>query len=192
MAIMQPLCLDGDLMKRVTYLAALILMGLAWTSETASAQSLPEHSGDVLQILIPAAALGATLAIDDDEGRNQFTKTFLATLGVTYGLKLSIDKSRPDGMGSQSFPSGHTSAAFSAAAFIQQRYGWRYGLPAYAAAAFTGYSRVFADRHFVEDVIAGAAIGIISASIFTTSYERIAVTPVANSNAWGLYLSLRW
>ena len=178
-------------MKRTLCLVAPILMWLAWAPWAASA-SLTERSGDVLQLLIPATALGTTLAIDDDEGRNQFAKTFLATLGATYGLKLSIDKTRPDGTGSQSFPSGHTSAAFSGAAFIQQRYGWRYGLPAFSAAAFTGYSRVFADRHFVEDVIAGAAIGIISASVFTSPYGTVAVTPVANSDALGLYLDLRW
>lgn len=46
-----------------------------------------------------------------------------------------MSKDRPDDSGDDSFPSGHTDS-FMAATFIQQRYGWQYGLPAYVAASW--------------------------------------------------------
>jgi len=168
-----------------------LLFGLTAQPSAAGAKSGAELTGDILQLLIPAAGLGATYYLDDAEGRGQLAGAWIATMGVTVALKLSIDKTRPDG-GSRSFPSGHTSFAFSGAAFIQQRYGWKYGLPAYAGAAFTACSRVFAGRHFVEDVVAGAALGIGMAWYFTTPFEDITVQPLAGSGFAGLGLGMRW
>ncbi len=59
--------------------------------------------------------------------------------------------------------SRHTSAAFSGAAFYQVRYGWKWGVPAYVLAAYTGASRVYGQKHFVDDVLSGATVGIFSA-----------------------------
>jgi len=70
-----------------------------------------------------------------------------------------VDKKRPTGS-NQSFPSGHTSAVFQGAAFIHKRYGLKQAAAAYIGATFVGYSRVESDKHFTEDVIAGAALGI--------------------------------
>ena len=75
-------------------------------------------------------------------------------MAVVYVLKPIVDRQRPDG-GSQSFPSGHSASAFAGAAFLQRRYGWSYGAPAYAVATFVAYSRVESKRHWTSDVIAG-------------------------------------
>jgi membrane-associated phospholipid phosphatase len=64
----------------------------------------------------------------------------------------------------KSFPSGHSSLAFSAAASLSiQCKKWYITLPAYAWAASVGYSRVYLGEHYPSDVIAGAAVGIGSA-----------------------------
>ena len=39
-------------------------------------------------------------------------------------------------------------------------------------ASFVGYSRVYADKHFWEDVVAGASIGILGNLIFTKNYNN--------------------
>ncbi len=75
-------------------------------------------------------------------------------------------------MGTVPFPSGHTSTTFQSASFIQRRYGWKYGIPAYALAAFTGYSRINAQKHDGWDVLAGAVVGIGSSYLFTTPYQK--------------------
>lgn len=140
---------------------------------------------------IPAIAYAATGYLDDDQGRHQFHRSFLATLGVTCGLKRLVDKRRPNGDG-LSFPSSHTSVAFQGAAFIHRRYGLRTALPAYAGAAFVGYSRVEADKHYVEDVLAGAALGILSAHFQVEPRGGVVITPMLGDDAIGLALHARW
>ena len=77
----------------------------------------------------------------------------------------------PRGGSYLSFPSGHTSAAFTGAAFINFRYGFKYALPFYAASTFVAYNRVQERAHYVHDVLAGAALGIIGTYLFTTPYK---------------------
>ena len=67
-----------------------------------------------------------------------------------------------------SFPSGHTSAAFSGATFIHKRYGFNKACPIYIVASFVGYSRVYAEKHYWEDVLAGAILAGINTWIFTS------------------------
>lgn len=123
-------------------------------------------TGDVLGVLIPASAYGLTFYKGDDEGRQQFYKSFATTLAVTQGLKNTVNATRPNG-GSKSFPSGHTSGAFQGAAFIHARYGFEAALPAYAASTLVGYSRIDGKFHYTHDVIAGAAIGVAASMYFT-------------------------
>jgi membrane-associated phospholipid phosphatase len=82
---------------------------------------------------------GMTLIYWDGKGALQFGESVALTEGVTYGLKYTVQETRSNG-GSNSFPSGHTSISFCSAEFIRKRYGWEFGLPAYVAATFIGYS----------------------------------------------------
>lgn len=159
----------------------------------AAASNGVETSGDVLLGLIPTVAFGSTVYMKDCDGRMQFLKGFLANQAVTQGLKYTIHKDRPDDSDDHSFPSGHTSTTFQAAAFIHKRYGWEYSIPAYLGAAFTGYSRVDADKHYVEDVLAGAVIGTISSFYFTEPYKKgVTMTPVASRDYLGITLTARF
>lgn len=168
----------------------LFCLGL-FLAHSAAASDTIETTGDVLQVLIPGVAYGTTFYLDDREGRSQFYQSFATNLAVTYALKLSVDKERPNGS-SMSFPSGHTSAAFQGAAFIHRRYGWRYAAPAYLGASFVGYSRVESDNHYVEDVVAGAAIGVLSSFYFATPYQGTTVSAFSEQGAYGISISNRW
>lgn len=175
-------------------MALLILSITIITQSNARAASGTEITGDILQILIPASGYGATYFKDDQEGRVQFYKSFATNLGVTYALKYAINKPRPENIGGQSFPSGHTAAAFQGAAFIHLRYGWEYSIPAYLGASFVGWSRVEgeSDKHYATDVFAGAAIGILSAYVFTTPYKDLTVAPIAGNGVYGFALTGQW
>ena len=70
-----------------------------------------------------------------------------------------------------------------------KRYGWQYGVPAYAAASFVAYSRVEAGDHHPHDVIAGAAIGIVSSYIFTKPYMGWHIQPDLGGRYYGIRLS---
>ena len=150
-----------------------------------------QSAGDILQYVLPGTAAGLTLGYRDGRGALQLGESVALTLGVTYGLKYTIDERRPNG-GTQSFPSAHTSISFSAAEFMRKRYGWEYGVPAYAAASFVAYSRVEAREHHPHDVIAGAAIGIVSSYIFTRPYKGWHVQAEAGDKYYGISLSRSW
>ena len=135
-------------------LALVTLLGLA---STAPADEWTT-AGDVLQFALPLTALTATYTLDDPEGRSAFIGSFATTWGVTQVLKYTVGRERPDGSDTRSFPSGYTSAAFSGASFLQRRYGWDIGLPAYLGATYVGWSRVYEEKHYVSDVLAGAAL----------------------------------
>ena len=171
-------------------LALIASLGLSWSSAALASDGV-EKTGDVLQILIPAVAYGTTFYLDDAEGRPQFYKAFFTNLAVTHGLKAAIDKERPNGS-SKSFPSAHTSAAFQGAAFIHKRYGWKYSIPAYIGSSFVGYSRIESDNHYFEDVLAGAAIGIISSFYFAKPYQGVEITPFADRGNYGIRISKTW
>lgn len=79
---------------------------------------------------------------------------------VTHALKLATQRTRPDGSGDNSFPSGHASATFATATVLTRHYGWKAGVPAYGLAAYVAGSRLQENKHFASDVIFGAAIGV--------------------------------
>ena len=150
-------------------------------------------AGDFLQLALPAAALGSLLLHKDFEGGMQYTKSALTCLALTHGLKYGISEQRPNGHGNDSFPSGHTSAAFFGASFIQRRYGWEYGIPAYLLASYVGWSRVEKKAHYVHDVLAGAAIGVVSTYLFTTPLtENMDVMPLVNKDSIGIGFQFKW
>ena len=150
-----------------------------------------EKSGDTLLLLLPATALATTFYHDDAQGRMQFYKGAGTNLATTLALKYAIDKTRPDGSDNNSFPSGHTSVTFQAASFIHRRYGVAYGLPAYALATYTGYTRIQADKHYLTDVLAGATIGLLSSYAFTTA-NGVHYAPIMIEGRYGVGLSKAW
>ena len=91
---------------------------------------------------------------------------FGVNAAVTYSLKHAIHEKRPDGTDNHSFPSGHTSVAFSGATVLMHEYRkvspW-IGVAGYAVATGVAVDRVRRNRHHWEDVVAGAAIGVASA-----------------------------
>jgi hypothetical protein len=137
--------------------------------------------GDFFQIFLPLAGWGSTFiagdpysdSIWDREGTKQATLSIGSSILTTYFGKFLVAKSRPSLGGSlSSFPSGHTNAAFAGASFIERRYGWWWGAPAYACAVFTGWSRVRADAHFADDVTAGASIALLYTWLFVTPQSQ--------------------
>jgi len=80
-------------------------------------------------------------------------------------LKNVVKEERPDGSAVNSFPSGHTSAAFVGAELVRKEYGWAWGAGAYAVATCVGVARVCHQRHWWWDTVAGAGCGILCANI---------------------------
>jgi len=98
-------------------------------------------------------------------------------IGVLKGI---YDRARPPGSlvatTGASFPSGHAAQAFAAAEFMRMEYKdvspW-YGVAGYAAAVATGMLRVYNDKHWMSDVVAGAGVGIASTRLAYWLYPKI-------------------
>lgn len=120
------------------------------------------------------------LVVDDNPWTGRLEATAvqhsgaLLASGLTYGLKVTTNRTRPDSSDDKSFPSGHTSKAFSFA--TSTRWNVRSsslsgGMQAVtivttqAVAAGTAWSRVEAGRHYLSDVLVGAALGRFATSI---------------------------
>src|SRR6185295_16784488 len=95
----------------------------------------------------------------------------LMTQMLTVGLKQATRRNRPEGSG-LSFPSGHTAMAFASATVLQRHFGWKVGIPAYAAASYVAASRVQTQRHYLSDVAFGAALGIVAGRTVSIGHGR--------------------
>ena len=157
----------------------------------AEAKSTVETAGTVVAITLPAIAGGLTLAKRDWTGTAQFFVTTALPFGTAYGLKHLLREQRPDHSDFHSFPSDTSALAFAPAQFLWQRYGWQYGLPAYGAAAFVGWSRVDAKRHHWWDVAASAGISLAFNELITTRYHP-RFEPYVTADADGVYAGLTY
>ncbi|MCW8825178.1 MAG: phosphatase PAP2 family protein [Gammaproteobacteria bacterium] len=177
-----------------TLLLTITLSCSALLSQKVVATESIERAGDLVQIALPLTAWGVSYFSDDDEGFYQFTKSFAVTMVATQALKHGLDKTRPNG-GGLSFPSGHTSASFSGASFLHKRYGLKYGIPAYIAASFVGWSRIEADAHYPRDVAAGALLAIGVNHYFVTPQKKgvmVGLLSDPQSGVVGLSLNGSW
>lgn len=139
------------------------------------------------------AALGLPAIEGDWTGDLEAGGSMVAAFGVSEGLKAAFPERRPDGSDNKSFPSGHASVSFAAAASLQNRYGWKIGLPAQFVAAFVGFSRVEARKHHWYDVVAGAAIGEGSGFLITTKRNsNVRVLPWGDTSGGGAAITMRF
>ena len=117
------------------------------------------------------------------KGKNNFrdrTMIYSISIVVSSAFVLSVKSitkiQRPDASGFNSFPSGHTTTAFAAAEFLRQEYkdvSPLYGIAGYAVAASTGILRLYNNKHWVSDVVAGAGFGILSTKLAYWIYPSI-------------------
>ena len=120
---------------------------------------------------VPAVAV-YVLNFSGIKGKNNFTdRTILYLMSNIIASAFVVPTKnitkvlRPDSSNTLSFPSGHTTQAFVAAEFLRREYKdvspW-YGVAGYTFAVTTGYLRLYNNKHWLSDVVAGAGVGILS------------------------------
>lgn len=99
------------------------------------------------------------------------------TLGaVVESIKKITHLTRPNGASDNTFPSGHTALAFAGAEQLNQEYKSRtWFIPAvgYSAATLVGYMRMYNNKHWFKDVVAGAGIGMGVTKLVYWVYPKI-------------------
>jgi membrane-associated phospholipid phosphatase len=95
-----------------------------------------------------------------------------------------------------SFPSGHTTASFAVASVIAAQYRDIKWIPiaAYSVASLAGISRIYDNKHWLSDVVAGAVVGTLVGNFVShrSADSKLSVVPFGNSNYQGVKLSYIW
>ncbi len=112
----------------------------------------------------------------DWQGLKELFTTQVSVALITVFLKNMVGRLRPNGADNHSFPSGHSSAAFTAASYVHQRYGLDKALIPYMCASVIGCVRVYKQAHFPSDVFVGAGIGILTAYNMVTQKSNAPVS----------------
>ena len=96
---------------------------------------------------------------------------------IVHPLKQITKVKRPDNSDFKSFPSGHTAEAFASAELMHiefKDYNPWLGYAGYLMAGATGYLRMYNNKHWISDVLAGAGIGIGSTKLALLVFDKIA------------------
>ena len=143
-----------------------------------------------ISILIPATILTVGLIKNDSVLRRKafvIGGSLIISTIISSGIKFAVNRDRPfetypeiiklTSGGSPSFPSGHTSMAFSTATSLSLMFPkWYVIAPAYIWAGAVGYSRMHLGVHYPSDVLIGAIIGggsaVLSKWVITKIYSR--------------------
>ncbi len=139
------------------------------------------HADNYMQY-VPAAAVFA-LNFSGLKGRHSigdaagyYAVTMAIMTASTRIIKSQTYRLRPDGTTNNSFPSGHTATSFAAAEFLRQEYKdvspW-IGYAGYLVAGSTGILRIYNNRHWVSDVVAGVGFGVISTKLGYFLYPHL-------------------
>jgi membrane-associated phospholipid phosphatase len=146
---------------------------------------------DILTAVVPLTGLAVAYFTDDLEGQKQWLRNTGVNQVLTTALRVGFNETslgeRPNGH-SYGFPSGHQAFITSGATFLGERYGWKWGTPAYMAAAYVAYTRVDEDKHHWRDVIASSAIAYGVALMTVTPENATCLAPVIGPD----FLGLRW
>lgn len=90
---------------------------------------------------------------------------YISMATLTNIGKYTFREKRPDSRARHSFPSGHTATVFTGAELMREEYGTAIGIGAYSIAVGVALLRLYNGRHWLNDVVAGAGLGILSARI---------------------------
>jgi membrane-associated phospholipid phosphatase len=81
--------------------------------------------------------------------------------------------------------------AFASATVLERHFGWKAGIPAYAVASYVAASRVQTQRHYLSDVMFGAALGIVAGRTVPIGHGRqLELTPMALPHGGGASFTL--
>jgi membrane-associated phospholipid phosphatase len=169
------------------------------------------HYGDLAGQMIPNAIYAVGMWADGffehpelSNGRALLmVKSSLYSGAAALMLKGAIQERRPDGSDHFSFPSGHATTAFAFASVVGAEHETVYGIMAYALASFSGFSRINDNRHYLHDVMAGAALGTAyglglyershksSTSIATSQQPKATWAVLPGDEVGSVYLSYR-
>jgi membrane-associated phospholipid phosphatase len=171
-----------------TVIVTLLLLSILNKGNAIAASAI---SGHVVMAAIPVTAFATAYFKEDEEGEKQFVHNLLANQLLNSVLRLGFNYTdwgkRPNG-GDFGFPSGHVAFAGAGASFLQERYGWQYGVPAWLLTGYVAWVRVDNDDHHWRDVVAASILAYGVGKLFVTPENATHIAPVIGPD----WIGLRW
>jgi membrane-associated phospholipid phosphatase len=179
------------------------------------AASVGNALGNPLYTLPPLALFYLYGHLNEDPKARRASLLAVESLAVsgafTWTVKIAAQRPRPftgedpttwNGprlkMGDYSFPSGHTTAAFSIASVLAEEYGNNPAVPpiAYGLATLTGFARIYDNKHWASDAFFGGAIGYFVGKAVvryhTTPDTAVKLLPTVSQQGFGLTAEYRF
>ncbi|QWV95586.1 phosphatase PAP2 family protein [Geomonas oryzisoli] len=176
-----------------SFLVTLVLWSSLVGVSTASADSA--LIGHTVMTAIPVSAIAIAFFKHDTEGEKQWLRNLAVNQALTSVARLGFNETdwgrRPNGH-PYGFPSGHVAFAGSGAAFLSERYGWKYGVPAWLATAYVAYNRVDNNDHRWRDVIASGLLSYGVGKLFVTPENATHIAPVIGPEWFGMRWQRSW
>ena len=144
-----------------------------------SADKIAEFASSQGTFALLATSVASPLFDGDKYNTQRSLRTadaLLTSALITDGLKRLVRAKRPDSDERNSFPSGHATAAFAAATMLSE-YQPKQKLLWYGSASLIAWSRVKKRRHYWHDVVAGAAVGHLTARWELNSSRGLVLRP---------------
>jgi membrane-associated phospholipid phosphatase len=179
-------------MNRFSLPAAMMALFCLHSGTAAAAYASDEVlSADIITAIIPLTAWGIAHYKDDGEGEGQFYRSVGVALVLNTTLRVAFNETswgeRPNGS-PYGFPSGHVGFMTSNAAFLQDRFGWKFGVPAYLLTGYVAWVRVDSDHHRWRDVAAAAALSYGVSKLFVTPHNATHLAPIIGPD----FMGMRW
>ncbi|GAI31884.1 unnamed protein product, partial [marine sediment metagenome] len=115
---------------------------------------------------------------NQDEFNKERAEAMIAALSVTgvatMGLKAIRQNEAPNGK-DWAWPSGHAASSFTVASMLDEFYGPKVGVPAYALASLVAYRMMDSGDHWASDVVFGAALGWVVGHTFGQKHKELEI-----------------
>ena len=108
---------------------------------------------------------------------------------IVHGIKYTVQRDRPTGE-CCAFPSGHAASAFAAASVLERHFGYRGAWPTLVVASYVATSRLVDNRHFLSDVVFGAAVGLSTGWTVVGSHGRSTMTLIPVPVRGGVFMAV--
>ena len=144
------------LRRAILVCAALVIPASA---SAAAPDSSLRKAGNILTVALPVTAIGVTLLHHRDwRGLGEFAVSAGLTVGAAYAIRQMVREQRPDHSDFHTLTPPDLALADASADYMWSRYGWRYGVPAYAASALVSYALSDAKKNHWYDTLASGAL----------------------------------
>ncbi len=179
---------------RLAGVCGVALLACVVALPAAAADATLRHVGNAITIALPVTAIGVSLMHHRDwKGIGEFAVSTGLTVGAAYLLRQTVREQRPDHSDFHTMTPPDVALADASADYMWSRYGWRYGVPAYAGSLLVSYALSDDKKNHWYDTLASGALAFTFNYAFVERYrpQRYRLSVVPEPGGASLHFSMR-